>query len=144
MTPSFRGRALAARSAAVLLAGWALAGCRGERPADDVPVEVDVAVAPTPAVGGPARIVLSVRDSVGAPLEGAEVRVEATMEHAGMTPVFEEARSEGEGRYVIPRLELTMGGDWTLIVRIRLPDGREAVRERSLTVMSAARDDPGG
>lgn len=118
------------------LAGVLLVGCRGEPGPDDVPIDVEVQVAPTPPIVGPARLLLSIRDSVGAPVEGAEVFVEGTMDHPGMVPVGETASDEGEGRYVVPAFDFDMAGDWVLVVRIGLPDGREAVRERRLRVVS--------
>jgi hypothetical protein len=113
-----------------------LAGCRGDRPADDLPVHVQVSSAPTPPIVGPVRLVLTVSDGEGAPVEASEVRVEGTMTHAGMVPVHETARPEGEGRWVVPEFEFTMGGDWILIVEVELPDGRVATREREVTVLS--------
>jgi len=119
-----------------LLVLTSLAGCRGEQPEHAVPVEVDIAVAPTPPVVGPARVVLAIRDSVGAPLDDVRVRVEATMDHPGMVGLQEEASGHGEGRYVVPALEFDMAGDWILTVFVELPDGREAVREQRLRVAS--------
>ncbi len=118
-----------------------LAGCRGDRPTDDLPVHVQVSSAPTPPIIGPVRLVLTVTDDDGAPVEASEVRVEGTMTHAGMVPVHETARREGEGRWVVPEFEFTMGGDWILIVEVELPDGRVATREREVTVVSRGESD---
>jgi hypothetical protein len=126
-----------------LLSVAAVWGCRGEGPGTDVPVEVEVRVAPTPALVGPARIVLTVMDPGGSPVEGARVRVEATMDHAGMAPVHETAEEHGDGHHVIPALEFGMPGDWILLIRIRLPDGREALREHRLRVVGPPARNPG-
>ena len=125
--------ALAALSAAVFV----LAGCRGDPPPDDVPIEVGVSVAPTPPIVGPVRLVLTITDEQGAPVEDARVLVEGTMTHAGMTPVQDTATYQGQGRWVVPEFEFTMGGDWILTTRITLPDGREAVRQREFNVVGA-------
>lgn len=121
-----------------------LAGaCRGDGPGEQAPVEVDVNVAPTPALVGPARVVLAVRDSVGRPLEGARVRIEATMDHPGMVPVRDSAQDRGEGRYVVPTFEFDMSGDWILFIRVGLPDGRESVHEHRVRVVSPPSPDAG-
>lgn len=121
-------------------AAW---GCRGEDAGDDVPVEVEVQVAPTPALVGPARVVLTVLDPGGSRVEGARVRVEATMDHAGMMSVHETAEEHADGHHVIPALDLGMPGDWILLIRIRLPDGREALREHRLRVVAPPARNPG-
>lgn len=126
----------------LLVAFGMLVGCRGETAPDGVPVEVEVGVAPTPPMVGPARIVVMVRDSVGGPVEGASVRIEATMDHPGMGPVLEPATDQGEGHYLVPALELDMAGDWILTVRVRLPDGREAIREHPVRAVSPPRTAP--
>ena len=117
--------------------------CRGDGPREQVPVEVDVNVAPTPATVGPARLVLVGRDSVGRPLEGARVRIEGTMDHPGMIPVRDSAQDRGEGRYVVPTFDFEMSGDWILLIRVGLPDGRESVHEHRVRVVSAPSPDSG-
>ena len=121
--------------AVLLLAALALAACRGDPPPDDVPVQVDVSVAPTPPIVGPVRLVLTITHEDGEPVEDAQVRVEGTMTHAGMTPVHDTAAHQGQGRWVVPEFDFTMSGDWILVTRVRLPDGREAVREREMSVV---------
>lgn len=122
---------------ALVLASALLAGCRGDPRAsdDDVPVRVHVATAPTPPIVGPVRTVLTLTDDDGEPVDDARVRIEGTMTHAGMTPVHDSAVHQGSGRYVVSDFEFTMSGDWILIIRITLPDGREAVREHPLRVV---------
>jgi hypothetical protein len=46
------------------------------------------------------------------------------MSHAGMTPVFAEAQDTGDGSYRA-MMDLSMAGDWIVIVRAALPDGRK-------------------
>ena len=45
------------------------------------------------------------------------------MNHAGMVPVFADARETAPGRYEAT-LNFTMAGDWFILVQARLPDGR--------------------
>jgi hypothetical protein len=120
--------------------------CRGTPEADDLPVQVQLRTAPTPPIVGPVRIVVTITDLDGAPVEGARVRLEGTMTHAGMVPVHGTATEEGDGRYVAPEFEFTMGGEWILFTRVELPDGEEAVREHRLQVVGrdvAPGDDDG-
>jgi hypothetical protein len=50
--------------------------------------------------------------------------IEGNMSHAGMTPVFAEAIETGDGRYSAS-LQLSMAGDWVVLVHATLPDGRK-------------------
>lgn len=127
----------------VLLLAVLVGGCRGDGPRDQVPIQVEVNVAPTPPMVGPARMVMAVRDSVGQPLQGARVRIEGTMDHPGMIPVRDSAQDRGEGRYVVPSFEFDMSGDWILLIRVGLPDGRESVHEHRVRVVSPPSSDPG-
>jgi hypothetical protein len=118
-------------------------GCRGEPPPDDVPVEARVSLAPTPPITGPNRLVITLTDPEGDPVESARVRVEGTMTHAGMVPVHAEASDEGDGRYLVPDFEFTMGGDWILLLRIQLADGTEALRRHEVRVLGSGPSAPG-
>jgi hypothetical protein len=119
-------------------------GCRGGPTPDDVPVEARVSIAPTPPITGPNRLVITLRDEEGSPVESAKVRVEGTMTHAGMVPVHAEASDEGDGRYLVSEFQFTMGGDWILLLRIRLADGTEAVRRHEVRVIGSGPSTPGG
>jgi len=66
-------------------------------------------------------------DEAGQPIEGADVELEGNMSHAGMVPVFAAAREVAPGQYEA-QLEFTMGGDWFIVVRAALPDGRSLER----------------
>jgi len=97
---------------------------------------VELRLEPSPPRAGETAIVLTLTDASGAPLEGAHVRVEGNMNHAGMVPEFAEASETVPGRYE-GRLDFTMAGDWFLIVTVRTADGREI--ERVLDVPGVAR-----
>lgn len=133
--PGSLRRPLARLILACLLA-VVVVGCRGDDPADDLPVQVRLSVAPTPPIVGPNRLVLDITDVDGSPLDVAGVRIEGTMTHAGMVPVFDTATPQGDGRWVVPEFDFTMGGEWILFVRVKLPDGREATRRHDLNVLS--------
>ncbi|TVR63220.1 MAG: hypothetical protein EA422_09865 [Gemmatimonadales bacterium] len=132
---SFTRRRLLACGLLLLLPALSIPGCRGEAPSDDLPVRVAVSVAPTPPIVGPNRLVLDITDDQGAELEAAAVRIEGTMTHAGMVPVFDTATHQGGGRWVVPEFDFTMGGEWILIIQVELPDGREATRRHELNVV---------
>ena len=96
------------------------------RPAAREGVALDLAwrVIPDPPRVGPVRLELTLTDpATGRPAAGARVRVEANMSHPGMRPVFAVAHEEGAGRYLAP-VELSMAGDWFLLLEADLPDAR--------------------
>jgi hypothetical protein len=101
-----------------------LTACRGELETGDSGLVLTVAISPTPPAVGPARLIITLEDSAGVPLEGAIIEVEGNMSHAGMIPVVDTAQAEGSGRYGISDFGFTMAGDWVLDLRATLPDGR--------------------
>jgi len=126
LSPSFR-RCVTAFGGFVLCAGLVLAGCeRRPEPQPDILVEHEVT--PDPPRVGPATVTLRVSDAAGQPVSGARISLEGNMSHAGMRPVFGEATELEPGRYQ-SALEFTMGGDWVVLVRLTLPDGRKIERE---------------
>ena len=84
-------------------------------------------IAPQPPKVGPATLTLKLTDDSAKPLSGARVTLESNMTHAGMTPVFAEAKEAEPGRY-LATLEFNMGGDWVVLVHAALPDGRKIER----------------
>lgn len=116
------------------LAACLAGGCApAATPAESSPnVAVDWRVFPDPPVAGPSRISLVLVDGAsGRPVRGAEVRLEGNMTHPGMQPVFAAAREVSPGTYEAP-LELTMGGDWLVLVDAKLPEGGVLHRQLDL------------
>lgn len=105
----------------------ALVAC-GRGSNDLLDVAVVLVVSPEPPQIGPATITVTLHDAGGEPIRGAEVELEGNMSHAGMTPVFADALEVAPGRYQAD-LEFTMGGDWFILVRAALPDGRSMERK---------------
>jgi hypothetical protein len=104
-----------------------LAACgRGGKDLPDV--AVDLIIEPEPPQLGPAAITVTLHNVKGEPLSGAVVELEGNMNHAGMVPVFADAVEIAPGRYRAD-LEFTMGGDWFILVRADLPDGRSMERK---------------
>ena len=85
-------------------------------------------VSPQPPLVGPLTITLKVADASGKPATGVRIQLEANMSHAGMTPVLAFARETDPGRYS-STIELSMAGDWFVLVYITLPDGGKVKRE---------------
>ena len=72
-------------------------------------------------------ITLRLTDTAGTPVTGARITLEGNMSHAGMVPVFADVRETEPGRYQ-STMELSMAGDWFILVHVTLPDGREIDR----------------
>ena len=90
------------------------------------------AVVPDPPAVGEVGLSLTLTDArTGRRVEGAEVKLEGNMSHPGMKPVFGAARETGPGRYEA-RMDLTMAGDWIVLVDAALPDGRTLQRQLEL------------
>ena len=121
----------------LLLPALLLWACRGQEGAGASNLALDVEISPTPPVVGPARLIITLTDGAGSPVDGAEVRVEGNMSHAGMVPVLDTAGARGQGLYVVPDFRFTMGGDWILTVTATLPDGRTTTVQEATGVGGA-------
>jgi hypothetical protein len=118
-----------------LLLLLALSACgRGDRDLSDLTVEL--AIEPSPSRIGPATIRVSLRDAYDRPIVGARVELEGNMSHAGMVPVFAQATEIEPGLYQAD-LEFTMGGDWFILVRADLPDGRSMERQMDVPAVDS-------
>jgi hypothetical protein len=107
------------------------AGCsspgRSDNEAKDV--EVEFKVKPQPPRVGPAEITLRLEGKEDhKPVKGATLRLEGNMNHAGMKPVFADAKETEPGRYEAS-FKWTMGGDWYVEVTGTLADGRTLKRK---------------
>ena len=108
----------------ILLA--AVQGCRRHRQNTSQPnLTVSYEVSPLPArVGHDVTVTIKMKDGSEKPIDGAHIKLEANMSHAGMAPITAEASETGPGRYET-RMKLTMAGDWQVLVLLTLPDDRE-------------------
>ena len=50
------------------------------------------------------------------------------MSHAGMVPVFADAAEVEPGRYQA-NMELSMAGDWVVLIHVTLPGGEKVDRQ---------------
>ena len=82
---------------------------------------MELTIEPSPPLVGDSDLSLELTDADGA-VQGAQVRVEGNMNHAGMKPSFADLKEVEPGRYM-GTLEFTMGGDWFLLVTAKTPDG---------------------
>ena len=119
----FKRKSVIALCACILLAQ----ACR--RQIDSAPeLTLTHEVSPQPPRAGPSTITLKLADASGRPLTGVRMKLEGNMSHAGMTPVFADAKETAPGQYS-STMELTMAGDWYCVVHMTLPDGRNLERE---------------
>jgi hypothetical protein len=106
---------------------WIVASCH--RPAQSLPgVAVEYEISPQPVTTGPATVTVKLADAAGRPISAAEVSVEGDMAHAGMSPVFADARELPGGRYRAA-LNFAMAGDWVVILHVKLPGGQTLERQ---------------
>lgn len=81
-------------------------------------------ISPQPPRVGPVTIMLKLTHISEGPVAGARIAIEGNMSHAGMSPVFAEAKETGGGSYRAV-MELSMAGDWVVVARATLPNGRK-------------------
>ena len=84
-------------------------------------------ISPQPPRVGPIAVSFSLEDA-SKPLTGAHVALEGDMTHAGMAPVFGDAKETGPGQYQ-GQLTLNMGGDWVVLAHITLANGKKVEKQ---------------
>jgi hypothetical protein len=100
-------------------------GCRSRSSAG---ITIEHEISPQPPRVGRLLIVLRITTASRKPLMGARVRLEANMSHAGMSPVFADTLEVAPGDYRA-NVEITMAGDWVILVHLTLPDGEKLERQ---------------
>ena len=85
-------------------------------------------ITPEPVHVGEATVAVRLADATANPVSHATIMVEADMDHPGMGPVFKAANETTPGRYEA-RINLTMGGDWVVLLHIELANGRKIERQ---------------
>lgn len=116
-------------SIAIAVALAAGACRRAEPPGPDV--HLTWTLDPTPPRVGRATLTLTLRGDAGAPEAAATVRIEGHMSHPGMPPILAVAAERAPGVYGAS-FDLPMAGDWILLVRGVLSDGRRVERRIDL------------
>ena len=106
-----------------------LAATACHRGTDTAPgVSVQAQISPQPARVGPVTVAVQLADAAHNPVTHATVMAEADMSHPGMSPVFAQASESNPGDYRT-NLNFNMGGDWIVLLHIRLADGRKIERQ---------------
>jgi len=90
-------------------------------------LDVNWKLRPETPIVGPATLTVTLRDTSGNPVNGARVRLEGHMTHAGMAPVLADASERAPGIYDLA-FAFTMQGDWVLLVSAVLKDGARVER----------------
>lgn len=85
-------------------------------------------VEPQPPRVGQVEIWLNIKDASQTPLMGARIKLEGNMSHAGMSPVFADALEVAPGEYRTS-MELSMAGDWMILVHLTMRDGSKLERQ---------------
>jgi hypothetical protein len=99
------------------------------KPAESSPVvTIEHEIKPQPARVGSATLTLKLADASRQPVTGARIMLEGNMSHAGMSPVFVQAKETEQGHYQA-FLDLTMAGDWTILIHVTLAGGQKLERQ---------------
>jgi hypothetical protein len=106
---------------------WALTGCSGPPDAKSG-VTIEHEISPEPVRAGAVVVTLRLADPAARAVTGAHIALEADMSHAGMSPVFADAKEIAPGRYQA-HLTFEMAGDWVILLHVILPDGQKLERQ---------------
>ncbi len=123
--------------ALVLACVLLLTACRQQIPASS---EIHLDVAVTGLQVGEAQISVRARDKNGATIDNpGAIVLRGDMDHAGMAPVFAEARAALDGVFTLP-FEWTMAGAWILEAKLSLDSGEEVVETFHYEILAQAAD----
>ncbi|MCB0167508.1 MAG: FixH family protein [Anaerolineae bacterium] len=100
-------------------------------------------VEPNPPVVGPSHLTILLTDNKGLPIDGANVEIEAEMNHDGMKPLRAKTKTGVNGIYEMP-FKWKMAGDWTMTVTAALLDGQVAEHRFDFTVGEPMEMEPAG
>lgn len=112
----------------LVLVGLVLAACGQQNATPPASLDIDIVarVEPELPAVGESTLIVTLKDASGAPIDGARLRVQGNMDHAGMVTINREIDQSSNGEYQIP-FEWTMGGGWVVEITAQLPNnGGEA------------------
>jgi hypothetical protein len=87
-------------------------------------IAVQQHISPQPVRVGHSSILLQLTDRDEKPVSHAAIAIEGDMSHPGMAPIFSDAKEIAFGKYK-GDVNFNMGGDWVLLLHIKLSDGRK-------------------
>jgi hypothetical protein len=119
----------------VLIVSLFFAGCN-RHASTSSDMSMSWAVTPKPARVGHNEFTLSLSEANAKPVTGARIQLEADMAHPGMAPVFSDVKEIAPGEYQ-GSVDLTMPGDWVLLVHGKLADGEKLERQVELDEVEA-------
>lgn len=114
-----------------------LCGCRHQSASTTTNLTISYEVSPLPARVGDVTITIAMKDGSNEPIAGARIKLEGNMSHAGMAPVFVDAKEISPGLYRT-NMNLSMAGDWYVLVHLTLSDGRELEQEFEIKEVAPA------
>jgi hypothetical protein len=93
---------------------------------DDIAVHQEIT--PQPVRVGVSDVAIQLEDATAKPISHAGIVVEGDMSHPGMAPIFDDAKEIAPGNYQA-HIDFNMGGDWVLLLHIKLADGQKVERQ---------------
>jgi len=115
---------------ALILTSLFAAGCQDKTdPGKAVLVQHEIQ--PSPAHVGHSTFHVTLTDPAGTPISGAHVNMEADMSHPGMAPVFFSGKESAPGSFM-GAVDLSMPGDWTILLHITLANGAKVEKQFDL------------
>ena len=129
-SPADRGVIVRKKSLIFLFVTLLAFACQKTSKPPDITLQYEIA--PQPPRVGAAIIDLKLTDKNGAAVSGARVDLEGNMSHAGMSPVTGETKEIETGKYR-GTLQLTMAGDWIVLLHVTLSDGQKLQRQIELS-----------
>jgi hypothetical protein len=128
-----RGRRVTTSQGCRLLVAFAclvtLAGTACRRSIDSSQdISIKEKITPQPVRVGEAEVSVQLADRTANPVTGASIMVEEDMDHPGMSPAFKTANETAPGHY-LAQISFDMGGDWVVLLHIKLANGRRIERQ---------------
>lgn len=112
--------------------GALLAACGTPTPAASS-LNIQFTTNPDPPKVGDVEYIVTIQDSSGKTVEGAEVHVSANMTAMNMGLMTGLATDQGGGRYTL-KTKLTQSGEWKFTIQVDKPGIPQGVKEVKLDV----------
>jgi hypothetical protein len=113
--------------AVVFVALLGATACRRPTTATDG-ISVHQEITPQPVRVGVTTVAIQLSDTTAKAIPHASIVVEGDMSHPGMAPIFNDAKEIAPGDYQA-HIDFNMGGDWVLLLHIKLANGQRVERQ---------------